>query len=146
MQSCKNYIILFVLICLSFDACAQYRKVLKAESSPYDTAVLIQIQEYRKIRIKVTFADSLINSLNMELSKSRLIVQQKDSSQSILIEIQKASAVTISRQAETIQSVSKSFDDLNKLVSAPTPWIKKPWVIFSGGAIVGIILKSLLSK
>jgi hypothetical protein len=146
MRSYTNFIILFVSICLSSEVSAQYEKIFKGQPAPYDTGVVIEISEYIKIRFKVTFADSLISTLNTELSKSYTLIQEKDSAQSVLIAMSNAQSETISMQAKTIQDVNRSFDELFTVVNRPKKFLEKPLPLLGTGFVIGIVSVALIKS
>lgn len=142
MRSCKNCIILLTLICLSFNARAQYVKLTKGQPVPFDTSAVIQISEYRKIRFKVNIADSLTKALYREVQKFQALASAKDSAQSVLILTQESNARTMENQAQTIRDLNNIYNKLDEAATRPTPFLKRRDVAFGGGALSVILLSA----
>jgi uncharacterized coiled-coil protein SlyX len=143
MPSYRKNIIALAFLCLSFSALAQYQKAAKGEPVPFDTAVIVELGEYRKIRSKVLLADSLVQSLSFSLSLSLQAIAQQDSTISAQAFTIAAQEKTIARKDEVIQQVSTRFDELNKLATRPKRWYQKDGLKYGlGAAAMLLIIKS----
>ncbi len=145
MRNSGNYIIVLALVCLTIEACSQdpYSFLRKGVPSPYDSGVVIEIKTYRQIRKKITIGDSLIRTLEIENKKLTYISQAKDTALAVLVS-------TIGHQAKTIvadrnfkEQLNNNYNELYKEATRPKPWYERAGVIFLGGVISGIIIKSL---
>lgn len=161
MPSYKKLITLFAFLCLSFEVSAQaekplgvapspeskpgifYALLLKGMPAPFDTTVAIHVQEYRRIRTKLILGDSLQAAKDYELARAYNLIQEKDSAQSVTLAIVATLTESNERLAKTNAKLNDDYDELYLVANKKEPLLKKPWFWFAGGALVGIILKSL---
>lgn len=101
-----------LLLCLTFEVSAQYNLLRRGEPSTYDSAVNIEISEYRKIRRKVLTADSLVAQLNQEIEIRQGQGRAFASKVNIMQNIIDRQTETIKSKDETIRQLSQSFDNL----------------------------------
>jgi len=147
MRNYKNFIILFALICLTFEGFSQkYSKLFKGDRSPYDTGVIIELSEYRKIRIKVNYADSIIRSLNREISNSYSIIKQRDSIQLIMLKLIESKENQVARQSQLIESINKDFDALYNASNRKKKFFQKQSYMLGSGFMLGIITSILIKS
>lgn len=149
MSSCKNYIILFALLCLSFEASSQYdryAKLIRGEKSPLDTAVAIQIAEYRAIRFKVSIADSLIRSMRDEIEQLNLLSREKDTVNIIQSKMLVLDQAIIDEHSKTISDLSKSIDVFAKNADTKSPWYTDWKIVLPGGAFIGALIDGFLHR
>lgn len=144
----KNFLIcisLLTSICLSTKLCAQspYTFVLKNIVCPYDSGVVVEIKEYRKIRFAHTIADSLIASLHIEINESLHMIIEQDKNNSVLLNLVAAHAKTITEKNETIAQLRKTFDDLATEAKRPKKWYQTNAFKISVGVVAGIAITKL---
>lgn len=144
----RNVTILSAFLCLSFNSFGQspnYIRLLFGQASPYDTAVAIQITEYRAIRFKLSTAENLVRGLNDELRKSTAVIQNLEAVK-INYELQLSSLEKSHRDdRQTIADLNKHIDDLVKLIPGKKPFYKSNVALMCyGAAIVTGLIK--LSK
>ena len=109
---CKSALMIFALASLSFEGSAQYMRMTRGDVSRYDSSVNIELSEYRRIRQKVTLADSLAANINLLISQSNDLRTEFNDKEKTLLSIVKANGETIDRKDETIKGLSSKFDDL----------------------------------
>lgn len=141
MKIFLNSLTLCACLCLNFDGVAQYKKILRGEISPYDTGVVIQISEYRKIRNVNRFADSLVASLNREISGLYQLQKKKDTVATKMLAINESLARTVEGQKETIVGLSMDFDELNATYNTLSRRSRRKVILFtSGGVVAGAVI------
>jgi hypothetical protein len=146
MSRSKNALILFLFLCLSSDALAQYTFLRKGQTSSYDSSVNIEVKEYRKIRAKILTADTLVTALNDEIKKSYVISSRKDTVISSQILIIESNARVIEVKTKTISDLSDNFNKLFQANNKKKKFYERPGFLFGSGGVAGIIIKTLLAK
>jgi hypothetical protein len=146
MPSSKNVLSLSLFLCLSFELAAQYQFLRKGSPSLYDSSVNVDIREYRKIRLKVTLADSLINALHSEINISLRTIVEQDKKNSALSELIIRHEATISAKDRSIQALNDQFTELYKISSKRKKFYQTAGFKYgSGGLGVLIVRKVLIS-
>lgn len=147
MKSWKGHTVIWIFLTVPvFNVFSQYKLLTRGQPSPYDSAVAVRLDQYRKETQKIDLGERLIDSLKAELAAMRIFVIHKDS----LTFIDRA---TILQQARTIDRQQITIDDLNfniqrvaKLGVASTgktilgKLFRKPEFWFGAGLITGIII------
>lgn len=113
----------------------QYFKLLKGQSSPFDTAVAIQINRYRLETVKLKLADRLVDSLISEIKSLHRETSLDDS-----LHLANARTILIlSKGNERKDSVNHVLqNNINAMAAIkPTPMFKQP-------ATIGITILILL--
>jgi hypothetical protein len=156
MPSSKNIIVILLSICLIFkeEALAQtsdpsaplsaYTLTFRGARSPYDTSVNISITEYRKIRQKVTLADSLIAALHVEINKGLALSIAQEERSGILVSLVDRHERTIAAKDKTIADLSKQFDDLDATITAPKKWYRTNGFKYGAGATGVLVIRRIL--
>jgi hypothetical protein len=148
MRSLLKNLILCLLICPSFELAAQtispYTFSLKGRPSPYDSAVTIQIAEYRKIRIKITTADSLVDALSSEINQLLTLVDKQDQANRILLDLTSRQEKTIARKDETIQDLSGQFDKLYETTVSKKKFYQTNGFKYGAGGTLALVLRKAL--
>jgi hypothetical protein len=148
MRSLLVALILLTSICPTFELGAQtlspYTFSLKGRPSPYDSAVIIQIAEYRKIRIKVTTADSLVDALSTEINQLLTLVDKQDQANRILVDLTSRQEATISRKEETIEDLSDQFDRLYEKSVSKKKFYQTNGFKYGAGGIGALLIRKAL--
>lgn len=140
MKTLQKSIIVFVLNCLVISVNAQYERLYKNQRNPFDTAVAIQIIEYRKIRDKVESCDSLDKSQKktiFELNRSlkhriditNLDIQEVDTYRDSALRKDSLNTVLIGENKKLVSKIEKE----NK-------WHNKPWIWGIVGLLGGVFI------
>lgn len=133
MRNSISFTTLLLLTCLSSEA--QYSLLRRGQVVPFDSAIAIEITQYRAIRIKAITADMYIESLKQEIVGLRQEVNAMDSMTHIL-------SVVTRNQEEFRSANAKSFSDLNEkfntlLIETTTPkrWYERRGVLIGIGVL-----------
>jgi hypothetical protein len=144
----KKSIILLACLCLTFNSFSQgaYSFLLRGQKSPYDSAVSIEIHEYRKIRFKLTTSDSLVVALISDVRAAASISLEKDSAISTLLKENSVHLEIERRQQKSFSDLNKNFNDLY-IKSISKGFFQRPGVLVGMGSagtfIVIAIVKSV---
>jgi hypothetical protein len=136
-------ILIFQIVPIS-KASAQYRKLLRGEKSPFDTAVAVRIDRYRLETKKFKLFKQLEDSLSIEINSLEKEVILSDSinaeSQKQITILEKANA----RKDSVNHILNKNFNAA--IQQSLKPWYKKPEGI--GIIVIGTleVLKLIFGK
>jgi hypothetical protein len=148
MKQSKSVLIICALLCLSFEAAAQYKLTRRGEPSPYDSSVNIEISEYRLIRNKVLTYDTLRRRIQIERLNFEVLEVEFRTKAAIMEEVVKAKDGTIARQDTTIADLRKVSEDAigvaKKLQVSPIPIVDATAKV-GGGILIGLLI-SLIFK
>lgn len=144
--------ILFAFLCLTFEASAQFGKytfMRRGQVSTYDSSVNIDLREYRKIRQKITLADSLIFDLNKERAEHESLIKEIIAKMAAKDEIIARHYETILAKETTIGQLQKVAEDCTtlarKLQIFPNP-IADAGAKVGGGILIGLVVGILLTR
>jgi hypothetical protein len=116
MKLSKNALMILLSVCLTFEVSAQYSLMTRRQVlNEFDSAVTIEISEYRKIRKKVTTADSLIIALKAEVTKNAQLVYLNNTQAEGLKYLVQRHEDTIASKDKTIAELNSAFDELAAL-------------------------------
>jgi hypothetical protein len=127
------------LLCLNFDSSGQYCLLKRNQVNPFDTAVAVEILEYRKIRTSSIVADSLIRSLRTEIDTLNIFIINLEASRELLMQVNERHEATILDKDNTIKGLRHDFMELHTQCSR----IKRAWYdsrgfYFGSGVVVSI--------
>lgn len=116
----------------------KYIKVLRGQVSPFDTAVLVEINQYRLETKKLRAADALLKGYDNEIAHLYRAAADCDSLRAATTALIASKDRQIASKELTIQQLNDQFDALLKL-QAPRPnWFtrNKFWIGIAAGAAV----------
>jgi hypothetical protein len=140
MKIFKYIITAFALLCLHTECYSQYCLMGRGQTNPFDSAVAIHLPEYRKIRIKVLTADSLIQKLNIEINELTDFVIKSEQAKQILIEINDRHQKTIADKDKSIKGLHHDFNELLHQCNKKSVWWNSRGAHFGGGAIASLVV------
>ena len=114
--------------------------ILKGKPSPYDSAVVIDLPQYRVIRYKLTTADTYILSLKKQVDSLKSEIKIWDELNLKFIALDSANEVSRQRNEQSFKELNKSFDRLLSEATKPKKWYEKPIVWIGGGALATWLL------
>jgi len=136
------FVTLLFLIALTSDA--QYVKLTRGQPNPFDTAVAVRIDRYRAEGLKFKLADSLIDSLILEIKMLHTEVKLADN----LAAMDRITVATLTKSIERKDSVNRvvttEFNRLFGLIEEEKIWYKRP-EYFVGALIILEVFKLLIS-
>lgn len=112
MKLSKNALTTLLFLCLTFEGLAQYNLMRRGQVSAYDSSVNIEISEYRKIREKIFAADSLVQSLGMEVKANGQLNNMLLERDHTIARMQEQYKADITAQEKTISDLRRLFDNL----------------------------------
>lgn len=146
MRSWTLFTVLFTsLICLTCEGQSDFTLLLKGQKNPYDTAVAIEVHQYRLIRQKVAVGDTYIGSLRKtidSLNAQMEVLYYLANTQGTLIAAQQDFG---KKNEQAFDGLSARFDKLAEQLNAPKAWYERPLVIF-GGAVVAVEVIHFLTR
>lgn len=136
-----------ILIALSFNAAAQegkYVKLTRGQIVPFDTAVAVSIDQYRKETRKLQLADAVIlrqDSLTRALiSKSRACDSLIGATDLQLLMLRRRSGRLQGQWQEAESDLSQALDQVTVAERKLRSPFRKPWIYLALGAGVTLIL------
>lgn len=132
MKNLTAFIILSTLTCLT--SSAQYKLLLRGQPSLFDSAVSVELTQYRALRFKLTTAEQYIASLNSEIDSLR--------AENNALHMLSGQLAQINEKQVQFQQVNeKSFADLNGKfnnllteATKPKKWYQSTWFHVTLGA------------
>ena len=146
MKLSKSVLTISLLLCLTFEVRAQYNNyslTLKGQASRYDSAVLVEVNEFRRIRRKLLTYDTLARNFYVERLKFDAISREMEVRIAMSADIIKAKDETIARQDTTIVELRHVSEDAiklsKKLQVSPVPIIDASAKV-GAGILIGLLL------
>lgn len=113
---------------------------VKGDKVPFDSAVVIKIDQYRKESQFIKRQDQLIESLNAEVQENkRLLIQSSrilDTNQTIMVSMQQSSRekdLLLKTQNDLVQRLKQEL-------TKPLPFYNSPIVMGGLGILVGVLI------
>jgi hypothetical protein len=146
MKLSKSALMISLLLCLTFEVRAQYNNyalTLRGEVSKFDSAVLVEVNEFRKIRRKLLTYDTLARNFYVERLKFNAVQMEMQVRVAMSEDIIKAKNETIARQDTTIVELRRVSEDAiklsKKLQISPIPIIDASAKV-GAGILIGLII------
>jgi len=116
-----------------------YSLMTKGQRSPFDTAVAVNIRQYRAETLKFDLCDSLITALQLitdNQNKQILILEKRVEN---LRELTAAYEAEITRKNAVNVDLMNEYGRLSKAYGKERTWLKRngKWLWFGAGIIVG---------
>jgi len=151
MNNSRSVLTTLLFLCLISEASAQFNQytfMRRGQVSAYDSSVNIQIQEYRKIRQKLTLVDTLLQELAIERFQNSQLVKEQMSRLATEEEIAARHYATVAEKDATIYELRKVNTEAiglaKKLQIFPNPVLDFTSKV-GGGVLIGLII-SLIVK
>lgn len=119
---------------------AQYTLLTKGEANPYDSAVAVEIHQYRKESLKMAKADSIVKNFQVYVATTnKLIAALKKENSSLVsaIQLQKDFTQTVMDNQEEIKSL---VVDLQGVEPVKPKFYEKPLVVGVAVLVVTLLL------
>lgn len=137
--------LLVLSLCQTFESSGQgYEKLLRGQKTTFDTAVAVQIQQYRLIRKKATIADKYISSLKTTIDSLNETVKLYSALDLTMQQIQQTQQEYQAKNDKAFSDLSQSFDKLLRQKIPPKKFYERTGVIAVFSVIVVESIRHLL--
>lgn len=123
-------------------AIPRYVLAICGDKSPFDTAVIVEINQYRQETKKLRTADALLKGYDAEIASVYRAAAAADSMRAAYIALLASKDRLIVSKDQTIRQMGEQFDALLKLQAPRPTWFarNKFWLgILTGGAVSAYI-------
>jgi predicted nucleic acid-binding Zn-ribbon protein len=132
------FTIALTITCLSSKA--QYKLVTRGQVNTYDSAVVVELTQYRALRFKLTTADNYIKSLKTEIDTLRAENAAWRGLSGQLATLSSKHEQFEQVNANSFKNLNEKFNDLLREATKPKKWYHRTGVLICAGAVSAYIL------